>query len=421
VITAGQARRRYLWLLGLRWFPVGLTLPVGVLLPLDRGLSLVDVGVAASLQGLVVLALELPTGGLADAWGRRPVLLLAGAFAVVSSTLMLFAYSFAALACAYALQGAFRALDSGPLEAWFVDRILAADPEVRLDSALSGGSAMLSVGIAAGALTAAGLAALPVTGIEPLALPVLVAVLVAAAGLVAVAVLVVEPEQGRGTVGESLRDVPRFIADGVRLIRGSKVLAALVAVELFWGFGGVTFENLMPVRLAELVGGERPAAVLMGPVTTGGWVASAVGAAVIPLLSKRIGVAWSALLLRVLQGAAVIGMGLLAGVAGLLTGFLATYLVHGAANPLHMTLLHREVESRHRATVVSINSMAAQPAGSLGLVVLTSVAAGSSVGLAIVIGGVALALAAPLYLPALRAERSRRRAGERFEPAAAGP
>jgi hypothetical protein len=67
VITAGQARRRYLWLLGLRWFPVGLTLPVGVLLPLDRGLSLVDVGVAASLQGLVVLALELPTGGLADA------------------------------------------------------------------------------------------------------------------------------------------------------------------------------------------------------------------------------------------------------------------------------------------------------------------------------------------------------------------
>ena len=94
---------------------------------------------------------------------------------------MLFAYSFAALACAYALQGAFRALDSGPLEAWFVDRILAADPEVRLDSALSGGSAMLSVGIAAGALTAAGLAALPVTGIEPLALPVLVAVLVAAA------------------------------------------------------------------------------------------------------------------------------------------------------------------------------------------------------------------------------------------------
>ena len=127
------------------------------------------------------------------------------------------------------------------------------------------------------------------------------------------------------------------------------------------------------------------------------------------------------MLLRVLQGAAVIGMGLLAGVAGLLTGFLATYLVHGAANPLHMTLLHREVESRHRATVVSINSMAAQPAGSLALVVLTSVAAGSSVGLAIVIGGVALALAAPLYLPALRAERSRRRAGERFEPAAAGP
>src|SRR5690606_41906509 len=131
------------------------------------------------------------------------------AFCVLSATRMLFAYAPAALACAHALQGASRALASGPLEAWFVARCLAADPTVRLGSALSGGSAMLSVGIAAGALTAAGLAALPVTGIEPLALPVLVAVLVSAAGLVAVAVLVGEPEQGWGTVGELLRDVPR--------------------------------------------------------------------------------------------------------------------------------------------------------------------------------------------------------------------
>ena len=44
-------------------------------------LTAVVLGVAAAAQGLVVLCLELPTGGLADAVGRRPVLL--GATAVI--------------------------------------------------------------------------------------------------------------------------------------------------------------------------------------------------------------------------------------------------------------------------------------------------------------------------------------------------
>ncbi|MGH3433610.1 MAG: MFS transporter, partial [Thermocrispum sp.] len=158
MITVAQARRKYLSLLLLRWFPVGLWIPVAVLLPLERGLSLADVGLAASLQGVVVLALELPTGGLADAWGRRPVLVLAGGFGMAAVVLMLFAHTFPVLAAAYAMQGVFRALDSGPLEAWFVDRTLAADPRARLERGLSAGSAVLSAGIAAGALTSGALA-----------------------------------------------------------------------------------------------------------------------------------------------------------------------------------------------------------------------------------------------------------------------
>ena len=98
-------------------------------------------------------------------------------------------------------------------------------------------------------------------------------------------------------------------------------------------------------------------------------------------------------------------MGLLAGPVGAITGFLACYLVHGASNPVHNTLLHREVTGEHRTTVMSMNSMVAQPAGSLGLIVLTALASGVSTSFAIVVGAVVLALAAPLYLPAVRAER----------------
>jgi hypothetical protein len=56
--------------------------------------------------------------------------------------------------------------------------------------------------------------------------------------------------------------------------------------------------------------------------------------------------------------------------------------------------------------------MVFHPAAAIGSLVLTSIAAASSLTTAIVVGGVVCALAAPLYLPARRAERVRAAAGE---------
>ena len=76
-LDARGARRRYLSLVALRWLPTGLLVPVIVLLAMSRGLSVTEIGLVFAIQGLVVLVLELPTGGLSDALGRRPVLILA--------------------------------------------------------------------------------------------------------------------------------------------------------------------------------------------------------------------------------------------------------------------------------------------------------------------------------------------------------
>lgn len=71
-LPAAAAKRRLLLLTATRWLPVGLTFGLTTLLPLERGLGLAEVIAMLSVQGFVVLALELPTGGLADAVGRRP-------------------------------------------------------------------------------------------------------------------------------------------------------------------------------------------------------------------------------------------------------------------------------------------------------------------------------------------------------------
>ena len=90
-LTVRQAQLRFLTLLALRWFPVGLMVPVYVLLPLERGLSIAQVGAAAAVQGITVMVLELPTGGLSDAIGRRPVLILAGLVNLASLSILTFA------------------------------------------------------------------------------------------------------------------------------------------------------------------------------------------------------------------------------------------------------------------------------------------------------------------------------------------
>jgi len=413
-LDAHAARWRYLVLLGLRWLPVGFLIPITVLLPLSRGLSLSQVGIAFAAQGVLVLALELPTGGLSDSWGRRPVLLLSTIVGIAAIGLLVVAESFVEFLVVYALQGVYRALDSGPLEAWYVDATLAADPTAKLERGLSAGSAMLSGAIAVGALASGGLIALdPFTSVDTLTLPVLVAVGLTVVSAVAVAILMTEHRAGPDRTGllASVRKVPRTVREGAGLVRGNRVLLALIGVELFWGFGMVTFEGLMPVRLAEVVDSTDRAAALMGPVSSAAWFASAAGAACITVVSKRLGIAPTAAVTRVLQGLAVVLMGVLAGPVGLVVAYLACYTIHGASNPLHATLLHREVTAEHRSTLISLNSMVSQPAGAVGTVVLTALADGTSITTALVAGGVVLAVAAPLYVPAWRAERVRRAGG----------
>ena len=83
-LTPAEAGRRYLVLTALRWLPVGISIPVTVLLALSRGLSLANVGLVFLAHSLLVAVLGLPTSGLADVVGRRPVLVAFGVLHLLS-------------------------------------------------------------------------------------------------------------------------------------------------------------------------------------------------------------------------------------------------------------------------------------------------------------------------------------------------
>lgn len=411
-LSATAARRVFLLLHVTRWFPVGLVIGVLTLITLQRGMTVAQLGMILAAQGLVVLALELPTGGFADALGRRPVLLASGVVNLVSYTLFLAAHSFWLFVLAWGLQGVFRALDSGPLEAWYVDTAHADDPSVPVEKALSAAGTVVGVSIAVGALISGGLIAWhPITSITAIELPAYLTLGLGVVHLAAIALFMREPRTHVDATGfrralSSAKEAPRTIASGMRLLGSSRVLLALILVEVFWSIGMIAFETLNPVRLAELVGGEDHAGALLGPVSSAAWGLFAAGSAAAGLVSKRIGVGWTALAARVLQGAFIVIMGLMGGAAGLITAFLVTYTLHGFAGPVHSTLLHRQAQPTNRATVLSMNSMVAGGAYSLGLLVLGPLAENTSTATAMVVAGAFSVIGAALYLPAIRDEKA---------------
>lgn len=411
-LSATAARRVFLLLHVTRWFPVGLVIGVLTLITLQRGMTVAQLGMILAAQGLVVLALELPTGGFADALGRRPVLLASGVVNLVSYTLFLAAHSFWLFVLAWGLQGVFRALDSGPLEAWYVDTAHADDPSVPVEKALSAAGTVVGVSIAVGALISGGLIAWhPITSITAIELPAYLTLTLGVVHLAAIALFMREPRTHVDATGfrralSSAKEAPRTIASGMRLLGSSRVLLALILVEVFWSIGMIAFETLNPVRLAELVGGEDHAGALLGPVSSAAWGLFAAGSAAAGLVSKRIGVGWTALAARVLQGAFIVIMGLMGGAAGLITAFLVTYTLHGFAGPVHSTLLHRQAQPTNRATVLSMNSMVAGGAYSLGLLVLGPLAENTSTATAMVVAGAFSVIGAALYLPAIRDEKA---------------
>lgn len=233
------ARRVFLTLTTTRWLPIGFVVGLLVLWQLERGLTLPQALTASAIMGVAVVALELPTSGFANALGRRPVLIAAALANVAAMVALLVAHSFTAFVVASVLTGVFRALDSGPLEAWYVDTVHATHPGADVDQDLSRSTLILGLAIAGGALLSGGLVAWhPIGSHSALWLPVVICLVLSVLHLVAVVVLLREPvthldSTGWARAATSARETPGVIASGLRLVRDNPVLRGLVLLEVF--------------------------------------------------------------------------------------------------------------------------------------------------------------------------------------------
>jgi len=420
MISPTAARRRYVAVSALTWLPAGLGMPAFVLLMLVRGLDVVMIGAVFACYGIVTVAMELPTGGLADVLGRRRVLLASAALTTASFLALAFATTPTQFLAISAVKGLARALSSGPAEAWYVDSVHTSDPGGDLRLGLSQGSASGSAALAAGTLAGGGLPlVVPAIGpIVPLAAPSLCAALAGGALFAVVALTLLEPPRPVPRPGLLMvvRSVPATIAAGAKLAVRSSALARLLLGSVSLGVALNAIELLTPGRLASLTGGAESGSAGYAVVAALGFGASAAGAGLaVPTVWLFRGVAWRAAVAgAALTAASLAGLALTAGLQGAsglvatATGYVTLFLGLGIANPLRSELLHARVGTAERATVLSIDSLLLQAGGAASALGLSALASSAGLGVAwSVAAGAVLAAAAALVRIATPARPAR--------------
>jgi MFS family permease len=400
--TVRSATRRLVGLTALRWLPVGLTTPITVLLAQARGLSLAEIGLLFTVHALVVIALELPTGGLADVLGRRSVVVAGALLHLVSCAVYATATSFVGFLVGVLLLGLGRALDSGPVEAWYVDTVHRIDPGADVAPGLARHTAADGGGLAGGAVVGGLLPGLlgGVSG-EALALPYIAAAALDLLFVAAVLHWLTEerpPREGavRAALLGGVRAVPATVAGALRLAVLDGPMRLVLLLTAAGGVGLVGCELLGPVRFADLAGSADDGAAVYGVVLAVSFGAAAVGALAAPLLRRLLrGSTRLTCALLLLLGAGA--MAVLAGPDVLVVaaaGFAAFYLAHGSTWPLLSAVLHTRVTAAHRATAVSAMSLSMALGGILGNLTVPPLAAAVSAEAAFLAVAVVVLLAA---------------------------
>ncbi len=404
-----RIRSVYYLVQALFWLGVALPLAMTVLLARTRGINLFEIGLAVGGYSLIIVLLEVPTGGLADAAGRKRVAALAYGCIALAGCTFLFAFSFPVFLLAFVLNGVGRALSSGALDAWFVDAVQAADPDVDLQPELARADTVALVALGGGSLVGGLIpqvfAGLPPDGaavLTPLSMPIPFGVVCHLATLAAAALLVKE-ERPRTAPARRLRqwvETAATVRTALDLSRRNPTIMRLLGASAAGGLALVSLETLWQPHFAGLLGGGAEHSVFFGLVMSGNFVVGMAGNLLATplsrLLRRRYGLVCA--IFQGLRGVLLIALAWQTQAPLATALFWLVYLGMGIANSPHGALLNREIPAAQRSSMLSIGSLASYAGAMVGSAGLGYVAEHASIGAAWTISGAVLVVSLGLYL-----------------------
>ncbi|MFP4484324.1 MAG: MFS transporter [Spirochaetaceae bacterium] len=420
----------------IHWAAIGVMVPIMTLVFRRLGLTLFEVGLATAAYSLTTVILEVPSGALADLWGRKKTYLL-GTFSDIAAVVLLLSFrGLGMVVVAAALRGAGRAFSSGSLEALAVETIRRGQPDFDLNRFFSRVGMTIPAGLAATSLLGGflpELADLPVAAwlvrvspAEDFSVNLLVnAALTGAAGLLSWFMFAEPRRRPSGSAsgppgwgGEDAADVRGAIAvlrqvggalrfaaktrDLLRVLLSSFAVGLVLhSVEIFW-----------QPRLASIIVTDNVR--LFGFLGSGYFAVAVVGSGLSPLLVRvtRGNRAMAVILYRALSAAILVVLALQTRAEGFGIAYLGFFFLYASTTPIQATMLNELVPDSKRATLISASSLIMQGGGFLGALLFGAVSQSAGIGVSWMMAAGAFALSTLLFVPLARRARLDREISE---------
>lgn len=122
---------------------------VDKLLFLDRGVNLSQIAILMFLWSVMSMALEVPSGALADRWSRRKIIVLSGIFYSLCYLIWIFSHSFWGFLLGFFFRTLGGVFSSGTLQAYVYDFLKLNKVEKDFENIWGRGEALRLIGIAA--------------------------------------------------------------------------------------------------------------------------------------------------------------------------------------------------------------------------------------------------------------------------------
>ncbi len=318
---------------------VAFWLPIYAIFFLHQGLSYSTLLLLYAVDNLLQTVIEIPSGILADRWGRKPVLLLGALMQAAGFLLIAFGGGIAWYIVAMALHGTALAFLSGSDAAFLYDSLVAAGREKEFRR-IEGRAYMFNlIGWGAGGLLGGLLAA------KSLALPYILSGLASVLAFFVMAICV-EPPRREAYDGMPLS----LLKDALRAVRQNGMIRSIIIYSsLIFGLLLVMHKFSQPYLERTGIGLEY-----FGVIYFIWLMCAAVSSNYSDRIGNAIGLRAYFMLLPLITGGVIIYLGLMQNVLGVALAVLYQF-VWGSLRPQMYQIINHEAETSARATLLSMS------------------------------------------------------------------
>jgi MFS family permease len=401
--TPTTIRRTYYALLLGNTLAASMIWGINTIFLLDAGLSNLEAFAANAFFTAGMVIFEVPTGIVADAWGRRTSFLLGTITLAVTTALYVLLWQIEAPFWQWAVVSLLLGLGftffSGATEAWLVDALRATGFDGPLEPVFARGQVLTGVGMLTGSVAGGYIAQVTNLGVPF----VLRAVVLAAMFAVAFA-LMRDLGFTPAPRGRPVHEIKVIASNSIEYgWRVPSVRYLMVAAPFTGGVGIYVFYALQPYLL-ELYGDPDAygiaglvAAIVAGAQIVGGLVAPRIRG----LFRRRTSALLAADALSVLT---LVMIGVIESFGAVIALIVVWGLLFAASLPIRQAYLNDRIPSQQRATILSFDSLMSSTGGVVAQPVLGRAADVWGYPASYVLSGGISALALPFIARARRLE-----------------